>query len=96
MSPASFWHGTSKPGMDCSCPIANEVWNYSGWSSVASCTSFCPVTGSDRAQRSADYLPDHGLQRVAQRLLRCLGVSSPDGACLKRVLSKPTLFQREL
>src|SRR6516164_8084152 len=25
--------------MDCSCPIANEVWNYSGWSSVASCTS---------------------------------------------------------
>src|SRR5271167_2499206 len=27
--------------MDCSCPIANEVWNYSGWSSVASCTSLC-------------------------------------------------------
>src|SRR5208337_82232 len=43
----------------------------------------CAVTGSDRAQRSADYLPDHGLQRVAQRLLRYLGVSSQDGACLK-------------
>ena len=27
--------------MDCSCPIANEVWSYSGWSSVASCTSLC-------------------------------------------------------
>src|SRR5262245_2621321 len=25
--------------MDCLCPIGNEVWNYSGWSSVASCTS---------------------------------------------------------
>jgi hypothetical protein len=43
----------------------------------------CAVAGSDRAQRSADYLPDHGLQQVAQRLLRYLGVSSPDGACLK-------------
>jgi hypothetical protein len=30
-----------KAGMDCLCPIANEVWNYSGWSSVASCTSLC-------------------------------------------------------
>src|SRR3982074_2571316 len=27
--------------MDCSCPIATEVWSYSGWSSVASCTSLC-------------------------------------------------------
>src|SRR5271165_1801625 len=27
--------------MDCSCPIASEVWNYSEWSSVASFTSLC-------------------------------------------------------
>jgi len=31
----------------------------------------------------ADYLPDHGLQRLAQRLLRYLGISSPNGTCLK-------------
>ena len=71
-----------KAGMDCLCPIANEVWNYSGWSSVASCTSLCRYR-FNRAQRSADYLPDHGLQRVAQRLLRYLGVPSQDSACLK-------------
>jgi hypothetical protein len=35
------------------------------------------------AQRSADYLSDHGLQRLAQRLLFYLGVSSPNGTCLK-------------
>ena len=43
----------------------------------------CDAAGADRAQRSADYLPDHGLQRLAQRFLRDLGVSTPNGTRLK-------------
>jgi hypothetical protein len=43
----------------------------------------CDVAGADRAERSADYLPDHGLQRLAQRFLRYLGVSTPNGTRLK-------------
>src|SRR5260370_26579364 len=30
-----------------------------------------------------DYVPNHGLQRLVHRLLRYLGISSPDGTCLK-------------
>src|SRR5207253_8070574 len=40
------------------------------------------VAGTDRAQRSEDHLSDHGLQQLAKRLLRCLGKSPSDGACL--------------
>src|ERR1700751_1353054 len=46
-----------------------RYWKYySGWSFVASFTSLC-LAGSDPTQRSADYLPDHGIQHLAQRLL---------------------------
>ena len=44
------------------------------------------LAGSDRSQWAADYLSDHGLQQLAERLLRQLGESSPDGACLKQGL----------
>src|SRR5258707_15822591 len=46
----------------------------------------CVVAGSDRAQRSTDYLPDHGLQQLVKRFLCCLGKLSPDGARLKQRL----------
>src|SRR5258708_17569800 len=46
----------------------------------------CVVAGSDRAQRSTDYLPDHGLQQLVKRFLCCLGKLAPDGARLKQRL----------
>src|SRR5207244_13038193 len=52
----------------------------SGVSSFPTCHRV--VAGTDRAQRSEDHLSDHGLQQLAKRLLRCLGKSPSDRACL--------------
>ena len=76
------------------------AWNLKAWYGLLSPTRsgitqdgvsslpapHCDAAGADRAERPEDYLPDHGLQRLAHRLLRYLGVSSSDGACLKEVL----------
>ena len=81
-----FW----KLGIKCECSehnaqsAARSRVSPDGVPALPAC--HCVVAGSDRAQRSTDYLSDHGLQQLVKRFLCCLGKLSPDGARLKQRL----------